>query len=90
MEAGEEVEAEWCCKELRGWLAEQEKTHLENRQALEAAGNTGSQKAAVHRAMSGMDAFFFLFFFAVTMLNLLHNTFLFLSIKKKVPPLNYG
>jgi hypothetical protein len=24
------------------------------------------------------------------MLNLLHNTFLFLSIKKKVPPLNYG
>lgn len=29
MEAGEEVEAEWCCcKGLRGWLAEQEKMHL--------------------------------------------------------------
>lgn len=28
MEAGEEVEVEWCCcKGLRGWLAEQEKMH---------------------------------------------------------------
>lgn len=57
MEAGEEVEAEWCCcKGLRGWLAEQEKMHLENRRALEAAENTGSQNAEAHRAMSGTDA----------------------------------
>ena len=45
MEAGEEVEAEWCCcKELRVWLAEQEKMHLENRWSLEVAGNAGSQR----------------------------------------------
>jgi hypothetical protein len=59
---------------------------------------TGIRSSRKHRQPEGGSAqgnvwhgcIFFPFFFAVTMLNLLHNTFLFLSIKKKVPPLNYG
>lgn len=46
MEAGEEAEVEWYCRELRGWLAAQETMHLENRLVLEAAGNTGVRNAS--------------------------------------------
>lgn len=46
MEAGEEAEVEWYCKELRGWLVAQETMHLENRLGLETAGNTGFRNAS--------------------------------------------
>lgn len=91
MEAGEEVEAEWsCCKELRGWLAEQGTMHLENRLVLETAANTGGQKASAQSSAwrrGGVSCSS-----AGTILDFPHNTLLFLFFfnKEKVTRLNYG
>ena len=48
-EAGEEVEVgSWCCKEPRGWLAEQGMMHLKNKLVLKMARNAGGQKCCHH------------------------------------------
>lgn len=47
-EAGEEVEVGLCCcKEPRGWLAEQGMTHLKNKLLLKKAGDIGGQSAVI-------------------------------------------
>ena len=47
-EAGEEVGVgSCCCKEPRGWLAEQGMMHLKNKLVLKKARDIGGQRAAI-------------------------------------------